>query len=365
LGGYDPYSSSKGCAEIVTSAYRNSFFNPTTYADHRVAVASARAGNVIGGGDWATDRLIPDILRTLITGQPLEIRNPLAVRPWQHVLEPLNGYLTLAERLCEVGPKFCGGWNFGPHESGVKPVSWVADQLLSLWGEGVSWKQDASYQPHEDNFLILDCSKARHRLGWSPTLDLRAALSWIVSWVRAYQAGYDMRRVTEGQISEFTRLLSAEESQSKVDQQTKRAFTWQEHAHLFDLVHETIMSRSVDGTIGFWNRGAEEMYGWKKEEAIGRVSHLLLKTEFPQPLEEIEAELGRTGQWEGKLIHKRRDGQRIAVKSRWAMQPDGERSGSSVLEINHGFVAKSAHKLSLLMYGAFYFLYNAMEICTA
>lgn len=363
VGGYDPYSSSKGCAEIVTSAYRNSFFNPTSYKDHGVAVASARAGNVIGGGDWATDRLIPDILRTLMTGRPLEIRNPLAVRPWQHVLEPLNGYLTLAERLYEVGPKFCGGWNFGPHESGVKPVSWVVDYLLSQWGEGVSWQQDASCQPHEDNFLILDCSKARHGLGWSPTLDLRTALCWIVDWVRAFQAGDDMRRVTEGQISDFTQLLFTGESHSKTDQQTRKTLEWQEHADLFDLVHETVMSRSADGTIAFWNLGAEEMYGWKKEEAIGRVSHILLKTEFPQPLEEIEAELERTGRWEGKLIHKRRDGQRIAVKSRWAVRGDNDKRNSSVLEINHSMVAQALHKLSLLMVGAVYCFYNMLNVC--
>jgi PAS domain S-box-containing protein len=239
------------------------------------------------------------------------------------------------------------------------------DYLLSQWGEGVSWQQDATCQPHEDNFLILDCSKARQQLGWSATLDLRTALCWIVDWVRAFQAGDDMRRATEGQISEFTQLLSTGESHSKTDQQTGRTLAWQEQAHFFDLVHETVMCRSKDGTIGSWNRGAEEMYGWKKEEAIGRVSHILLKTEFPQPLEEIEAEFERTGLWEGKLIHKRRDGQRIAVRSRWAVHRDSDKGGRSVLEINHGLVAQALHKLSLLVIGAVYCLYNMLNVCAA
>ena len=137
MGGYDPYSSSKGCAEIVAAAYRNSFFNPNRFPEHGTAIATVRAGNVIGGGDWAKDRLVPDILQSLVNGEPVILRNPQAIRPWQHVLEPLSGYLTLAERLYEDGPSYGEGWNFGPFDSGIKPVSWVVNQLVSLWGSDI------------------------------------------------------------------------------------------------------------------------------------------------------------------------------------------------------------------------------------
>ncbi len=345
MGGFDPYSSSKGCAEIVTSSYRNSFFNRHRYSEHRVAIASARAGNVIGGGDWGKYRLIPDILRTLINGETVIIRNPRAVRPWQHVLEPLNGYLTLAERLYEDGEKYCEAWNFGPYESGAKPVSWVVDQLHNLWGDNRSWKLDNAHQPHEDNYLLLDCAKARHELGWEPKLDLKTALGWIVNWAKAHQAGEDMRTVTHRQIGNFMNLAQDRKTAGEHDLEqdgARQAPSWREQEQLFDLIHETAMSRSPDGTIKLWNKGAEEMYGWKKEEAIGQVSHTLLKTQFPAPLEKIESELAREGFWQGNLVHAKRDGTRIVVKSRWALQRRNKHTGQTVLEVNHVFIGDSS-----------------------
>ena len=206
LGGYDPYSSSKACAELVTAAYRNSFFHPEKYSEHGLAIATARAGNVIGGGDWASDRLVPDIINSLMTGQPLLIRNPYATRPWQHVLEPLNGYLTLAEHLFQQGSAYSEAWNFGPNESDIKPVHWIVEQLLSLWGGDVSWTKDAAIQNHEANYLALDCAKARSRLKWQPKLDLLTALAWIVDWTKAFQSGQNMRQITEDQIRQFTNV---------------------------------------------------------------------------------------------------------------------------------------------------------------
>ncbi len=203
MGGYDPYSSSKGCAELVTTAYRQSFFNPADYAQHGVAIASVRAGNVIGGGDWAKDRLVPDILNAWLAGKEVVIRNPQAVRPWQHVLEPLNGYLMLAEKLFTQGSIYCGGWNFGPNESGVKTVAWVVDQLQQFWGEDAYWIQDDGVQPHEANLLTLDCSKARTQINWEPKLDLPTALAWIVDWTKAWQQDHDMRQKSQSQIQQF------------------------------------------------------------------------------------------------------------------------------------------------------------------
>lgn len=203
MGGFDPYSNSKGCAELVTAAYRNSFFNPAKYNEHHVALASARAGNVIGGGDWAEDRLIPDILRALGAGRPVVIRNPGAVRPWQHVLEPLSGYLLLAQRLYEEGVGYAEGWNFGPGDEDAKPVQWIVEHLTQQWGGGASWQLDEAEHPHEAHYLKLDCSKARMRLDWRPRWHLSHALEMIVAWQRAWLVRQDMRKVTLEQIRQF------------------------------------------------------------------------------------------------------------------------------------------------------------------
>ena len=180
MGGYDPYSNSKGCAELVSAAYRSSFFNATTYAQHGVAIATTRAGNVIGGGDWAQDRLIPDILRAFEQGQKVNIRNPNSIRPWQHVMEPLRGYLTLAERLYEHGPEYAEGWNFGPIDEDAKPVGWIVEKMAALWGQGAQWQIAEGEHPHEATYLKLDISKARHLLNWHPALRLEQALELIV-----------------------------------------------------------------------------------------------------------------------------------------------------------------------------------------
>ncbi len=204
LGGYDPYSSSKACAELVAASYRNSFFNPSTYSEHGVALATARAGNVIGGGDWAADRLVPDLLKALLKGESAYIRNPHATRPWQHVLEPLSGYLLLAEKLYTDGIAYAEGWNFGPEQANVETVGWIADRLYSLWGEGLHWQKDAvQSHVHENTYLMLDCSKAHAKLSWKPKLDLESTLVWIVEWTKAFSAESDMRGVTESQIDCF------------------------------------------------------------------------------------------------------------------------------------------------------------------
>jgi CDP-glucose 4,6-dehydratase len=208
MGGYDPYSNSKGCAELVASAYRSSYFNPVKFADHGVALASARAGNVIGGGDWAEDRLIPDIMRAIVKGQPVDIRNPQAIRPWQHVLEPLSGYLILAQKLYEDGAQYGEGWNFGPNDEDARPVSWIADRLTKTWGEGASWKLDGGDHPHEAHYLKLDCSKAKARLAWHPKWDLEEALGTIIDWHRARQSDKNMREVTLGQIAAYNSQLA-------------------------------------------------------------------------------------------------------------------------------------------------------------
>lgn len=203
LGGYDPYSSSKGCAELVVSAYRNSYFNPSKYQEHGVAIASARAGNVIGGGDWAEDRLIPDFVRAITLGHPVRIRNPHATRPWQHVLEPLSGYLLLAEQLWENGPQHSEAWNFGPDDDDAKPVAWIAERLTSMWGDGATWASDIGDYPHEAHFLKLDCSRAKVRLGWHPRWRLEDALQQVVAWYKALGRQDDMRVVSLEQIKAF------------------------------------------------------------------------------------------------------------------------------------------------------------------
>jgi CDP-glucose 4,6-dehydratase len=206
MGGFDPYSNSKGCAELVSAAYRSSFFNANSYAQHGVALATVRAGNVIGGGDWAQDRLIPDILTAFEQGKRVDIRNPHAIRPWQHVLEPLRGYLTLAERLFEHGPSYAEGWNFGPNDEDAKPVSWIVEQMAAMWGNNAQWQSDTSEHPHEANYLKLDISKARSRLDWHPALRLNDALKLIINWSKQCQAGADMHKLTLAQIHAYQTL---------------------------------------------------------------------------------------------------------------------------------------------------------------
>ena len=200
MGGHDPYSSSKGCAELVTAAYRASYFGQEGAMP---VVATARAGNVIGGGDWAKDRLIPDIVRALQQDRPAAIRSPYAIRPWQHVLEPLNGYLTLAEHCWENGPACAEGWNFGPNDSDARPVQWIVERMTRLWGEGARWERDSNPHPHEAHYLKLDASKAKTRLGWQPHLDLTATLEWVIEWYREHAAGTDARALTLNQIARY------------------------------------------------------------------------------------------------------------------------------------------------------------------
>ena len=197
MGGYDPYSSSKGCAELVTSAYRRSFLQ-----EQGIGVASVRAGNVIGGGDWASDRLIPDILRSFEKNKPVVIRNPKATRPWQHVLEPLSGYLILAEKLYKNQDKYAGGWNFGPNEKDVKPVDWILDEMISKWPNS-SWELDKKSNSHESRFLKLDILKAESKLGWKPVWGLSHTLKKIIYWHKAWLDKKDMQSVCLAEIEEY------------------------------------------------------------------------------------------------------------------------------------------------------------------
>ena len=206
MGGFDPYSSSKGCAELITASYRRSFFNPDKYSEHGCALASARAGNVIGGGDWAADRLLPDILKAFSNQQNVTIRNPNAIRPWQHVLEPLSGYLMLAEKLYLDGPLYSEAWNFGPKEENTQSVKWILDYLTSKWGGGATWQLDETEQPHEANCLKLDCSKAKMKLGWRPLWALDHTLSRTVNWHKAWLQGADMYEHTMTEISDYMHL---------------------------------------------------------------------------------------------------------------------------------------------------------------
>lgn len=203
MGGYDPYSNSKGCAELVASSYRNSFFNKNTYSEHGCALASVRAGNVIGGGDWANDRLIPDMLKAFANDDKVEIRSPYSIRPWQHVLEPLSGYISIAENLYQFGSEFAEGWNFGPKDEDAKPVEWIVDRLVSLWGNGADWYVSEGEHPHEAHYLKLDCSKAKMRLNWQPVWDLSTTLDKIVLWQKAWLDGQNMREYTLNEITEY------------------------------------------------------------------------------------------------------------------------------------------------------------------
>lgn len=200
MGGYDPYSSSKGAAELVTAAYRRSFFSDD---DDATRIASARAGNAIGGGDWSEDRLIPDLMRAALAGETLQVRNPDAVRPWQHVLDPLSGYLTLAQALWEK-PEFASGWNFSPSEDDSQPVRWVIERIAERWAGAPAWEQDARAHPREAQLLTLDSSRARTLLGWQPEWDLATAVDAVVEWYEGYASGVDAGELTRAQIARFT-----------------------------------------------------------------------------------------------------------------------------------------------------------------
>ncbi len=205
MGGYDPYSNSKGCAELVTSCYQKSYFNIKTYGvEHNTLLASGRAGNVIGGGDWADDRLITDMMKSFLANESVKIRNPFAIRPWQHVLEPLSGYLMLAEQLYNGNTNFANGWNFGPDDVAVKNVEYIVDKLCNMWGNGANWTLDNDTHPHEANYLKLDCSKARTLLNWHPQWNLENTLIKIVDWYQTYTNNGDLYQKTLQQIKEYT-----------------------------------------------------------------------------------------------------------------------------------------------------------------
>jgi CDP-glucose 4,6-dehydratase len=203
MGGYDPYSSSKGCSELVTSAYRSSYFSNGDAEHRNIALASVRAGNVIGGGDWATDRLIPDFIRAISHQEKIKIRSPYAIRPWQHALEPLSGYLNLAEKLFNDGPAYEGAWNFGPDDQDAKNVEWITRTLCDLWGDSAQYIIDKQPHPHEANYLKLDCSKAKAELDWFPRWDIHTALESIVEWNKIFLSGAKVRNVTEQQIQKY------------------------------------------------------------------------------------------------------------------------------------------------------------------
>ncbi|MGD8352882.1 MAG: CDP-glucose 4,6-dehydratase [Pseudomonadota bacterium] len=209
MGGFDPYSSSKGCSELITAAYTRSFFPADLYSDHGVAIASVRAGNVIGGGDWASERLIPDCIRALSANEKIRIRNPEAIRPWQHVLEPLSGYLWLASLLADEPARYGGAWNFGPETADTEPVRSVVDHIIRQWGEGAWEYTGAADAPHEANFLRLDCSKAWQRLGWAPVLSLAETLDRTVNWYRLfYDEKMDMFDRNIRDIGDYTKVAS-------------------------------------------------------------------------------------------------------------------------------------------------------------
>lgn len=203
MGGYDPYSSSKSCAELVTSCYRNSFFNPTKYSEHQIAISSVRSGNVIGGGDWGTDRLIPDIIRGIQNKSNIKIRNPESTRPWQFVLDPLFGYITLAEKMWNEGKEFSQGWNFGPTQDEEKPVKWIIEYIKKHINEKMNLDTDESIQPHEEKYLRLDCSKAINELEWRSKMTLEKTLLYTLNWYKEYMKNSDMKEFSERQIDEF------------------------------------------------------------------------------------------------------------------------------------------------------------------
>jgi CDP-glucose 4,6-dehydratase len=205
MGGYDPYSSSKGCAELITSSFRDSFFKNSNDKDYDISLASVRAGNVIGGGDWADNRIMPDIMRVILNKKIIKIRNPTAVRPWQHVLEPLRGYLELAEKLYNYKSEYTESWNFGPDDDDVKPVSWIVNKVVEMWGEDVQvdFDDDRLDYKHETSFLRLDCSKAKSKLKWNPKIKLEEGLKLTVNWYKQYEQTKELREFTENQIEEY------------------------------------------------------------------------------------------------------------------------------------------------------------------
>ena len=207
MGGYDPYSSSKGCAELVTNAYSKSFFNSDNHEEHSISLVSVRAGNVIGGGDWAKDRLIPDCIRAILANRPIVIRYPDAIRPWQHVLEPLYGYLLLAACLYRKDTAVAGAWNFGPNHEDGRPVKWVAEMVTKMWGGGVSWEIEQGYKPHEAHFLKLDCSKANVKLNWYPQWSLATALEKTIEWYKAFKNREIMMDITIKQIQSYEKSI--------------------------------------------------------------------------------------------------------------------------------------------------------------
>jgi CDP-glucose 4,6-dehydratase len=209
LGGYDPYSSSKACAEIVSAAFRQSYFSVDRLGEHRCAVATGRAGNVIGGGDWSTDRLIPDLVRGFLAGEPALIRRPHAIRPWQHVLEPLLGYILLAEHLLTLDPRYATAYNFGPSDEDAQTVGWIVERMTKFWGDNSTWTLDEDPSVHEAGYLKLDASRARAELAWYPRMRLETTLHWLVDWYKAWQAGADMHRFTLDQIAAYELLEPA------------------------------------------------------------------------------------------------------------------------------------------------------------
>jgi CDP-glucose 4,6-dehydratase len=210
MGGYDPYSASKGCAELITSSYINSFFNPNKYKEHGIALASVRAGNVIGGGDWAEDRLIPDCIKAIIAQEPIVIRSPDAIRPWQHVLEPLYGYLLLAQKLYSNGSDYSGAWNFGPDINNVKSVKWIVETIIDQWGDNSKYSIDENNKPHEATYLSLDCSKAKSKLKWYPAWEIKKTLLNTIEWYLENSNNNGMLDFSVSQIKRYQKDLLKE-----------------------------------------------------------------------------------------------------------------------------------------------------------
>lgn len=211
LGGKDPYSNSKACSELITAAYRHSYFDPSRFDEHGVAISTARAGNVIGGGDWTPWQLIPDVMQAFRQGKKVTLRHPAAVRPWQHVLDCLGGYLTLAERQVENPGEIAGSWNFGPSGEDIKPVSYIVEAIAAHWGLPDPWTPDSKTYAHEEPTLVLDSTRARRDLGWAPALPLDTALQWVVDWYRGYYDGEDEpRSLCRRQIDDFLMLTGTD-----------------------------------------------------------------------------------------------------------------------------------------------------------